>query len=162
MYANESETKGGYTAKAPNSSAVGKYQHLWNTHGVKQKGQEVSEIERVTGVKSKQEYLNNPQAQEKYQLHLISQYVNNVSSLRSTFDVPNDTPDEALMALQHFRGLGGARVYLEALQRTGSYDEAQSAVDAYTLKYLRKRNPKATLPKNSSVRVYLEKVLSNI
>jgi predicted nucleic acid-binding protein len=103
LYANESKTAGGYTAKATNSSAVGKYQHLWDTHGVRQGNQKISEIERVTGVKSEQEYLNNPEAQEKYQLHLISQYVNNISSLRSTFDVPNDTPDEALMALQHFR-----------------------------------------------------------
>lgn len=154
LYANESKTVGGYTAEAPNSSAVGKYQHLWNTHK--------EEIERLTGVKSKEEYLNNPEAQEKYQLNLISQYLDNVSSLRSTFSVPDDTPDEALMALQHFRGLGGARVYLGALQKTGSYDEAQKEIDAYTLKELRKRNPKAVLPKNSSVKAYLEKVLSNI
>ena len=66
------------------------------------------------------------------------------------------------MALQHFRGLGGARVYLEALQRTGSYDQAQKAIDDYTLKELKKRNPKAVLPKNSSVKEYLEAVLSNI
>jgi hypothetical protein len=66
------------------------------------------------------------------------------------------------MALQHFRWLGGARVYLGALQKTGSYDEAQKEIDAYTLKELRKRNHKAVLPKNSSVRAYLEKVLSNI
>ena len=66
------------------------------------------------------------------------------------------------MALQHFRGLGGSRVYLEALQKTGSYDEAQKAIDNYTLRELRKRNPKATLPKNISVKAYLEKILTNI
>jgi hypothetical protein len=160
LYGTESKTSGGYKAEATGSSAVGKYQHLWNIHGKPQKGQKISEIERVTGVKSEQEYLNNPQAQEKYQRHLISQYVANVSSLRSTFNVPETVPDEALMALQHFRGLEGSRVYLEALQRTGSYDEAQKAIDAYTLRKLRKRNPNATLPKNISVKRYLERILS--
>jgi hypothetical protein len=152
LYGTESKNSGGYKAQAPNSSAVGKYQHLWNTHA--------SEIARITGVKSKQDYLNNPEAQEKYQRHLISQYVDNASSLRSTFNVPETVPDEALMALQHFRGLGGAKVYLEALQRTGSYDEAQKAIDAYTLREIRKRNPNATLPKNISVKRYLERILS--
>lgn len=65
----ESEGKGGYKAlpwitdpktheKKLASSAVGKYQFLWNTHK--------SDIAKVTGVKSKEGFLNNPQAQEQF------------------------------------------------------------------------------------------------
>src|SRR5271155_96126 len=52
------ESQGKYTASSKHSSAVGKYQFLWSAWG--------DWIKKVTGVKDKEEFRNNPQAQEQY------------------------------------------------------------------------------------------------
>lgn len=97
------ESSGGdYTATNPNSSAAGKYQFLWNTWG--------KDIERVTGVSTKQEFLDSPEAQEKF----FKYYVNNelkpqVAQLKSD----STKSDAALAALVHFQGPAGARRYLK-------------------------------------------------
>lgn len=93
---------GDYKATNPKSSAAGKYQFLWNTWG--------KEIERVTGVSTKQEFLDSPQAQEKF----FKYYVNNelkpqVAQLKSD----STKSDAALAALVHFQGPAGAKRYLK-------------------------------------------------
>ena len=52
------ESGGDYGAEAPNSSAKGRYQFIWSIHK--------DDINKVTGVKSANEFLNSPQAQDKY------------------------------------------------------------------------------------------------
>lgn len=145
------ESNNDYTAESPinketgkrESSAVGKYQHLWNIHA--------PEIERITGVTSIEEYKKNPAAQEKYQKHLENIYVSNVNDLRTKHKVSDKVPDETLMMLQHFLGLGDANVYLDALRRTQSYEAAQEAVE----ESIRKRTGKNP-PKNSLIVDYIE------
>jgi|688.fasta_scaffold02537_21 hypothetical protein len=85
--------------------------------------------------------------------------MNNVPYLRSTYNLPAKVKDEVLMALQHFRGLGGSKVYLKALMETKDYNKAQQALDDFTLRELKKKNPKATLPKNLPVIDYINKFI---
>jgi len=98
---------GDYTVTNPKSSAAGKYQFLWNTWS--------KDIERVTGVSTKQEFLDSPEAQEKF----FKYYVNNelkpqVAQLKSD----STKSDAALAALVHFQGPSGARRYLETGEET--------------------------------------------
>jgi len=104
------ESSGGdYTATNPKSSAVGKYQFLWNTWG--------NDIERETGVSNKQEFLNSPQAQEKFFKH----YVNTVLKPQvATLKRDSNKSDAALAALIHFQGLSGAKKYLKTGAETAS------------------------------------------
>ena len=100
---------GDYTATNPNSSAAGKYQFLWNTWG--------KEIERVTGVSTKQEFLDSPQDQEKF----FKYYVNTelkpqVANLKQD----STKTDAALAALVHFQGAGGANRYLASGTETAT------------------------------------------
>lgn len=98
------ESSGGdYTATNPNSSAAGKYQFLWNTWG--------KEIERVTGVSTKQEFLDSPQAQEKF----FKYYVNTeIKPQVATLKRDSAKSDAALAALIHYQGFGGAKKYLKS------------------------------------------------
>lgn len=132
----------------PNSSATGKYQHLWDIHSIK--------IGEVTGVKTREEYLNNPAAQEKYQEHLVKQYQANIPKLRERYNLSEDVvADETIMMMQHYLGSGDINVYLKELMSTGDYDAAQEALDKSILTRLQKKNPKAVLPKNTPVVEYL-------
>lgn len=97
------ESGGNYKATNPNSSAAGKYQFLWNTWGNK--------IADFTGVQSKQEFLNNPQAQDSFynDYYLPQELLPAVKRLKSKgFDMDTDT----LAKLVHFRGEKGAYDYL--------------------------------------------------
>ena len=95
------ESGGDYTATNPKSSAAGKYQFLWNTWG--------KEIERVTGVSTKQEFLDSPQAQEKF----FKYYVNTeLKPQVATLKRDSTKSDAALAALVHFQGPAGAKRYL--------------------------------------------------
>jgi len=98
------ESSGGdYTATNPNSSAAGKYQFLWNTWG--------KEIERVTGVSTKQEFLDSPQAQEKF----FKYYVNTeIKPQVATLKRDSSKSDAALAALIHYQGPAGAKKYLKS------------------------------------------------
>lgn len=104
------ESSGGdYTATNPKSSAVGKYQFLWNTWG--------KDIERVTGVSNKQEFLNSPQAQEKFFKHYVNTELKpQVATLKRV----SNKSDAALAALIHFQGLSGAKKYLKTGAETAS------------------------------------------
>lgn len=117
---------------------------MWSIHK--------DDIARITGVNNPQDYLNNPEAQEKYQKHLANNYESNVSSLRKKHNISKNVPDETLMMLQHFLGLGDANVYLDTLMRTKSYEAAQQAVDDS----IRNRTGK-TPPRNALIVDYIEK-----
>lgn len=109
----QKESGGNYKAVNPNSSATGKYQFLWNTWGNK--------IADFTGVQSKQEFLNNPQAQDSFynDYYLPQELLPAVKRLKSKgFDMDTDT----LAKLVHFRGEKGAYDYLTG--RVGDKPEA--------------------------------------
>lgn len=100
---------GDYTATNPKSSAAGKYQFLWNTWG--------KEIERVTGVSTKQEFLDSPQAQEKF----FKYYVNTeLKPQVATLKRDSTKSDAALAALVHFQGPAGAKRYLASGTETAT------------------------------------------
>jgi hypothetical protein len=124
---------------------------LWDIHGVPRPGQKMSEIEKVTGVTSLEDYLNNPEAQEKYQKHLANNYESNVGTLRKKHNISDQVPDETLMMLQHFLGLGDTNVYLSTLMNTNSYEAAQEAVN----ESIRNRTGKPA-PKNALIIDYLD------
>jgi hypothetical protein len=134
----------------PGSSATGKYQHIWSIHGEPASGQAQSEIEKITGVKTREEYLKNPEAQEKYQNYLGDKYKKTIANFKDNYKL--NTPDETLMALTHYLGAGDANVYLKTLSETKDYDKAQSAVDAS----IRSRSKGGILPKNKNVQEYLD------
>lgn len=136
------ESGGDYTEKNKYSSAVGKYQHLWETHK--------DEIKKLTGVETKEGYIKDSVAQEKYQNHLAHQYVGAVKRLKSKFDLSSE-PDEAIMMLVHFLGEGDAKVYLKTLEENGNdHKKAQDAVNDS----IKKREGK--LPPNTPVKDYLD------
>lgn len=98
------ESGGDYTAINPNSSAVGKYQFLWNTWKDK--------INKVTGVKSKEEFRNNPQAQDEfYEHYLQTELMPSVERLRRKTN--SGLTSNQLAKLVHFRGERGALDYLK-------------------------------------------------
>lgn len=118
MLANrESKGSGGYSAESKNSSAVGKYQFLWGTHG--------ETIRKVTGVKNKSEFLNNPSAQERYFDYYLE---NDLSKSFNRFaqDLKRDFPgvsDDKIKAMIHFAGSGN----IESAIREKSYDKPLDA-----------------------------------
>jgi hypothetical protein len=97
------ESGGDYRAQNPNSSAVGKYQFLWN--------QWKGDIAKATGITSKEQFRNNPEAQEKF----YSQYKQNVL-LPSAASLQKYNSKglnfNQLAKLVHFKGVGGAKKYL--------------------------------------------------
>jgi hypothetical protein len=58
--------------------------------------------------------MRNPQAQEKYQSHLINTYEKKVPELKSKYGLKN-VPDETVMMLQHYLGYGDTSLYLKTL-----------------------------------------------
>lgn len=105
-YLAELESNNDYTAMNPNTSATGKYQHMWSQHK--------RTINNLTGITSQQEYLRNPQAQEKVQQYFNQEYLKNLPELRQRANaIGANFSDEELIYLNHHSGLGGARNYLE-------------------------------------------------
>lgn len=84
------------------SSAAGKYQFLWNTHGKK--------IAELTGVNSKQQFLNSPEAQEKYfdywNASTLTPYAQKIKQQYN----PKQSLDQLKMMI-HFSGAQGAMDY---------------------------------------------------
>ena len=95
-------TESGGNAKAtnPHSSAQGKYQFLWSDWG--------DSIRKVTGIKSPEEFRNNPEAQDKFfKFYTNSTILPEVNKLRPLAE-RYDLSDNDLARLVHFRGAGGA------------------------------------------------------
>ena len=103
----ESKGRGGYQAlpwkdKAHTklaSSAAGKYQFLWNTHK--------KDIQNITGVKTKQDFLNNPDAQEEFfdywDENILTPWANKIKS-----QLKLNIPINNIKAQIHFSGPKGA------------------------------------------------------
>ncbi len=103
-------SKNPYGAYNESTTASGKYQFIWES---KIWGGWGDKIMKVTGVKSQQEFLDNPEAQEKFMEYHIEN--NLVPSAEKVF---NENPNvklshEELMALVHFQGEEGANIYLK-------------------------------------------------
>jgi hypothetical protein len=111
----EIESGGNYNViNKKGSSATGKYQFIWD--GGKDWGGWKSDIEKVTGAKTQDEFLSSPDAQEKFMDHVIqNNYVPAISKLKANNpDLVQGYNDEQLMALVHFQGANGAKNYLQS------------------------------------------------
>jgi lipoprotein-anchoring transpeptidase ErfK/SrfK len=115
-YIKMRESRGDYGALSKKSSATGAYQFIWSLHN--------DWIKSVTGVKSKQEFLKNPEAQEK-----AFDYWDNNTLTPAAMRIKRqtgtaDSLDEIKMKV-HFAGPGGAMKY---------YQTGEETVDAYGTK----------------------------
>jgi hypothetical protein len=91
------------------SSAAGKYQFLWNQH----KGW----ISKVTGVSSKEEFLNNPEAQEKaFEYWDATVLTPNANKIKQQLSVADSV--EQIKAKIHFAGPAGAYRFYSTGQET--------------------------------------------
>lgn len=105
------------------SSAVGKYQFLWDTWG--------KEIMRTTGVKSKEEFRQTPEAQDYYynEVYVPNHVLPWVSKTKR--ELRSNIPDDQLIKLYHFRGAAGARQYLKG-QLPDVTDDFNAPISRYT------------------------------
>jgi len=120
------ESGGNYKAESKNSSAKGKYQFIWSIHN--------KDIAKVTGVKTKDEFLNNPDAQEKYfdywdQTTLTPSANANLNKFKQYY--PNATVDDVKKAT-HFAGRGN----LEKALKTGNFTQGIDANNTSIQKYV--------------------------
>lgn len=98
------ESGGDYKATNPNSSAVGKYQFLWSLWGDK--------IKNYTGVSSKQDFINNPQAQDSFynNYYVPNEMMPAIGRIKQKTNSSHNV--DQLAKLYHFRGEQGAIDYL--------------------------------------------------
>lgn len=106
------ESGGDYRAQNKHSSAVGKYQFLWNTWG--------KDITKVTGVSSKEDFRNNPQAQEKYMDYYTGKVVAPAVKVLRKITGAQAYSDSDLSKMIHFQGLGGAAKQLKKGELAGA------------------------------------------
>lgn len=98
------ESGGNYGATNPNSSATGKYQFIWSIWKDK--------IGAVTGMKTKQDFLNNPEAQDQfYSWYEKNEMAPAVGRLQK-YNNQNLTQVQ-LGRLFHYLGEKGSRDYLQ-------------------------------------------------
>ncbi len=98
IFANESKNlKDPYKAENPTSSAVGKYQFLWNTRKEK--------ITPITGISDKETYKNSPEQQEKFMDYVI-QHDHIPTAKKLQVQYPNRKLPELIMLL-HFKWEAG-------------------------------------------------------
>lgn len=129
------ESGGNYLAESPNSSAVGKYQFLWGTHG--------PDIMKLTGVKSKEEFLHNPAAQEAYYVHhstkTLAPYAKKyLPSMQKV--IPNITEEE-VKGLVHFAGAGNMQKAIKSGNFSSPLDANGTSINSY-LSNMRNANRK--------------------
>jgi hypothetical protein len=120
------ESGGNYRATNPNSTATGKYQFLWGTAPGRGWG---DKIKANTGVRSREEFLNNPEAQDKFynDYYLPNELMPAVKRLKAK-GAKYDT--NTLAKLVHFRGEQGAEDYLSG--KVGDKPEAyNSSISSY-------------------------------
>lgn len=122
---SQRESGGNYKAISPNSSARGKYQFIWSIHK--------DEIANQTGVKSEQEFLNNPSAQEAYfnywdRTTLTPSAVANYDKFKQYY--PQATFDDVKRAT-HFAGRGGLQNALITGNFTKGIDANKTSIQKY-------------------------------
>lgn len=108
------------------SSATGKYQFLWNTHG--------KDIQRVTGVKSREDFMNSPDAQESY-FNFWSKNVLTPQAQKYIGQVRQYIPGisiEKLKKALHFAGPGN----IEKAIKTGNFDKPLDAFNTTINQYI--------------------------
>ena len=90
------------------TTATGAFQHMWSDHG--------SQIFQVTGIASQEEYLKNPEAQEKYQDYLQPMYEKQLPKIRKiSIEQGKDYSDEELMYIIHHSWTVRAERFLKGL-----------------------------------------------
>jgi len=105
-YIGALESDSTYTAANKNTSARGKYQHMWSEHG--------NQIAQVTGIKDEVTYLKSPEAQEKYQDYLQPMYEKQLPKLKKiAIEQGKDYSDDELMYLIHHSWIGNAEKFLK-------------------------------------------------
>jgi hypothetical protein len=101
------ESGGKYSAfnpKGGGGGAVGKYQFRWNIWK--------DSIKSVTGIKSKDDFLKSPQAQEKFFSFYSKSYLKPQAEKLQQYNKAGLSMDQ-LQKLVHFRGETGAKKYLQ-------------------------------------------------
>lgn len=116
----EKESSGKYDSVNTNSSAVGKHQFLWDTWG--------DQIKEVTGVKSKEDFKNNPVAQEKFFNYYEQNSMNPAVDRLKKYNKAGYS-DEQLKKLYHFKGEAGAQEWLSS--KTDNTSAHNSSIDDY-------------------------------
>lgn len=115
-YIKMRESRGDYEAQSSKSSGTGAYQFIWSLHN--------DWIKSVTGVKSKQEFLKNPEAQEKafdyWDANTLTPAAMRIKRQTGT----RDSLEQIKMKV-HFAGPGGAMKF---------YKTGEETVDAYGTK----------------------------
>ena len=106
------------------SSAAGKYQFLWDTWG--------KDISKFTGVNSKQEFLNNPKAQDDFfnNYYVPNKLMPAVGRIKKYAKAGID--EGALTKLVHFRGEKGAKDYLTGKLSDTPEGKNNMAISKYT------------------------------
>ena len=127
------ESSGGKFLENPTSSAVGRYQFLWNN---------IKSDPQLKGV-TKRQFINSRDLQEQVmdmaldgKLKSYPNYIANAQKLQKEFD--SDLRVDEIALLTHFLGAGGVRAQL----KTGDYKVpgVNSSVKDYTGKYNRYLN----------------------
>lgn len=132
MYSNvhseiaQKESGGNYKAYNPaggGSGAVGKYQFRWDIWK--------DEIAEKTGITTKEEFLNNPQAQEYFynDYYIPNKALPWVAQAKRHLKV--NIPDNELIKLYHFRGPKGAIDFLRG-QVSDKPEVYNSSISGYT------------------------------
>lgn len=101
------ESHGDYAAlnlSGGGKGAVGKYQFRWNVWK--------DDIAKVTGIKNRDEFRNNPQAQEKFYSWYAPNYLKPEADKLKKYNKKKLDQDQ-LEELVHFRGAKGAKLYLQ-------------------------------------------------
>lgn len=121
--ADKESSGGNYKLASKVSSAAGKYQFLWGTWGEK--------ISKVTGVKSKGDFLNNPRAQEKFfEWYTHNEVLPQARKLQQQgahkgFNLMD------IAKLIHFRGAAGTRAILKKDASTYSKRDIKNNMGVY-------------------------------
>ena len=124
IIAPESSGKRNYLAMNPESSATGAYQVLYNPMR--------DELAAKYGIKSRQDFANNPFVQEQVMDQLTIRYAIDAMDLEKEYapQLGDKMPKQhEIMALVHYLGRGRTREYLGYVLRDGR--EEMSVMPAY-------------------------------
>jgi hypothetical protein len=131
IHAGESGSKEYLAHNKAGSGAWGKYQFVWSHHGKK--------IKDITGISSGDDFLKNPDAQEKYMDYYLQNSVIPAISKYRDQAAKLGINEIQLGQLIHFRGVAGAKHMLDNPQELYQKMEANNPTAA---SYLKKNKPK--------------------